>query len=61
MSVRIHFKYLLIKPPEEDGSDHDGDVIPEPTQEPSALQRDVGRPDQQGLPRRFRQAKRRGK
>ena len=43
--------HVLVEAPQQDGAHHDRDVQPQPRQEARALQRHVGRPDQQGLPR----------
>ena len=49
LHVLAHFeRHLLVKVPEEDGADHDGDLQPQPGQEAGALQGDVAGPHQQG-------------
>lgn len=47
--------HVLVKPPQQDGAHHDGDIQPQAGQETTALQSHVGRPHNQGLPRAVRQ------
>lgn len=49
--------HVLVKAPQQDGADHDGDIEAQAGQETPTLQSHVGSPDHQGLSGAVRQRK----
>lgn len=47
--------HVLVKAPQQDGPDHDGDIQTQASEEPPALQSHIRCPDHQGLSRAVRQ------